>query len=265
MSVGVPLRVGFIGLGAIGQAVVRLTQARGAADLVFVAALVRDAQRTRTDADVPVVTDLASLLAARPDVVVEVGGHQALASHGATVLAAGVDLYMAGIGALADPVVEAAIRNAAAAGGSHAIVLSGAIGGLDALAAAAIGGLDRVAVTTRKPAATLVSPAELAALDGPREIFAGTAREAALRFPESVNIAAAVALAGMGFDATQVRILADPGVDRNRHEVVAEGVFGTLRVEIANIPSADNPRSARLVAMSVVHALRSRGAGLRVG
>ena len=78
-------------------------------------------------------------------------------------------------------------------------------------------------------------------------------------------MAAAVSLAGIGLDRTEVCVIADPNVERNRHEVVAEGDFGELRFEIGNIPSDDNPRTGRLVAMSVLHALRRRDARLVVG
>ena len=96
-------------------------------------------------------------------------------------------------------------------------------------------------------------------------LFSGSAREGVLRFPESVNVAAAVSLAGIGFDKTQLCVIADPSIDRNRHEVVADGVFGHLRFEIANIPSDANPKTGRLVAMSVVHALRKRVSQLVIG
>jgi aspartate dehydrogenase len=159
---------------------------------------------------------------------------------------------------LADPQYEEQFRAAAAASPAQARVVSGAIGALDALAAAAIGGLASVTHTTRKPATTLLGAAEAATLDGSREIFRGPAREGALLFPESVNVAAAVSLAGIGLDRTVLCVLADPTIDRNRHEVVAEGEFGQLRFEIENIPSRDNARSARLVAMSIVRQLLNR-------
>jgi aspartate dehydrogenase len=98
-----------------------------------------------------------------------------------------------------------------------------------------------------------------------REVFRGNAREGALRFPESINVAAAVSLAGIGLDRTEVRVLADPAVTRNHHEVVAEGPFGALRFEIANIPSEANPKTGRLVALSIVQALLRRRAALVVG
>src|SRR5207302_4936814 len=133
--------------------------------------------------------------------------------------------------------VEEAILAAASAGGAQVRIASGAIGGLDAIAAAAVGGLDRVTHVTRKPARTLLDPAEAARLEAGREIFRGTAREGALLFPESINVAAAISLAGIGLDRTEVCVIADPSVIRNQHEVTAEGAFGRLRFEIQNIPT----------------------------
>ena len=185
--------------------------------------------------------------------MVELAGHAALRCYGPPILRAGVDLMLVSVGALAEPSVEQAIVEAACAGRSRAIVVSGAIGGLDAIAAASVGGLTRVTHTTRKPARALLSTSEAAELREPRELFRGSAREGALRFPESINVAAAVSLAGIGLDRTEVCVIADPNVDRNLHEVVAQGEFGELRFEIGNIPTDDNPRTGRLVAMSVVH------------
>jgi aspartate dehydrogenase len=144
-------------------------------------------------------------------------------------------------------------------------VASGAIGGLDAIASAAIGVLDRVTHTTRKPARALLDADEAAQLTAPRELFRGTAREGALRFPENINVAAAVSLAGLGLDRTTVCVVADPSLARNTHEVVAEGTFGELRFEIRGIPTEDNPRTGRIVAMSVVHTLRRLNAPLVIG
>jgi aspartate dehydrogenase len=193
------------------------------------------------------------------------GGHAALACHGPTILRGGCDLVMVSVGALADPAVETALVAAAREGGGRAQIASGAIGGLDAIASAAVGGLDRVTHTTRKPAGALLDPAEAAALTEARELFRGSAREGAKRFPDSINVVAAVSLAGIGLDLTEVRVLADPGISRNQHEVVAEGSFGRLRFEIANVPSDENPRTGRIVAMSVLHVLRLRQAQLVVG
>jgi len=258
------MRVGLIGLGAIGRGVLRLLRSDDEVELV--GALVANLDKSRDPGAPAVCGSLAELLDKRPEVIVELAGHAALRCYGPPVLRAGVDLIVISVGALADPGVERAITEAARAGGGRVLVASGAIGALDAIASAAVcGGLKRVTHTTRKPARALLEPAEAALLTEPRELFRGSAREGALRFPESINVAAAVSLAGIGLDRTEVCVIADPTVHRNSHEVVAQGDFGDLRFEIHNIPSDDNPRTGRLVAMSIVHALRRRHARLVVG
>jgi aspartate dehydrogenase len=257
------MRVGLIGLGAIGQGLLRALRPEDRVELV--GALVRDASKPRPAGAPPVVTSVGELLGLRPELVLEMGGHEALACHGPAVLRGGVDLLIVSVGALAEPCVEQALLEAARTGGGQLRILSGAIGALDAIASASVGGLDRVTHTTRKPARTLLEASEAAELDGPREIFRGTAREGALKFPESINVAAAVSFAGLGLDRTEVCVIADPNVTRNQHEVVAEGTFGRLRFEIQNVPTDENPRTGRLVAMSIVHALRARRAPLSVG
>jgi aspartate dehydrogenase len=257
------MRVGLIGLGTIARGVLDLLQP--ADRIAIVGALVAHPNKPRPGCHVRLCTRIEDLIALKPDVVVEVAGHAALRCHGPTVLRAGIDLLILGVGALAEPDTERAIFEAAQAGNSHAIIVSGGIGGLDAIASASAGHLSRVTHFTRKPARALLPTEEANALREPRQLFAGSAREGALRFPESINVAAAVSLAGIGLDRTEVRVIADPALDRNRHEVVAEGDFGRLRFEIENVPSADNPRTGRLVAMSVIQALRRRQARLIIG
>jgi aspartate dehydrogenase len=257
------MRVGLIGFGAIARRLMCLLQPEE--DIRLVGAVVRDLGKPRAAPMVPTFGALQDLLALRPDVVVEAGGHQALRAHGPSVLRAGIDLLVVSVGALADAAFETELVEAARAGGSHAVVASGAIGALDALASAAVGGVTRVTHTTRKPARSLLPAEEALALTGPRELFRGPAREGVLRFPESVNVAAAVSLAGIGLDRTELCVIADPALDRNTHEVVAEGVFGELRFYIRNVPTAENPRTGELVAMSVLHCLRRRNAALVMG
>lgn len=258
-----PVRVGLIGLGAIGAGVVK--RAAEYDDIELVGALVQDPTKPRPAGGPPVFANLAELLEQGPEVIVEVAGHEALRAHGPDVLRAGCDLYFVAVGALADPETERELLDAARQSGCQAKIISGAIGALDAIAGAAIGELRSVTHTTRKPAATLLPPEEAEALTEPKELFNGTAREGALLFPESVNVAAAVSFAGLGLDRTTLRVLADPEIERNRHEVEAEGEFGELRFEIMNVPSPDNPKTGSLVAMSIIHQLRPRRAGLVVG
>ena len=124
--------------------------------------------------------------------------------------------------------------------------------------AAKVGTLRNVTYVGRKPPSGWKgSPAE-AKLDlddlspGEHVHFDGTARDAATQYPKNANVAAAVALAGVGFDDTRVLLIADPALDENVHEVRAAGDFGQFSFEIRGNALPDNPRSSALAAMSVV-------------
>ena len=258
-----PLRVGFIGLGTIGQGVVHLLDERGIDRIEIVGALVRDPSRPRS-VDTPLFATLDQLLALKPDVVVEIAGHDGLREHGPATLRAGFNLIAVSVGVLAHDEVHQALLDAAEEGGTRMKVASGAIGALDAIAAARLGGLERVTHTVRKPPSTLLGP-DAAPLSAPQTVFSGFAREAAIKFPESVNVTAAVSLAGLGLDRTQVEIIADPGVTRNQHEITADGAFGQLRFEVRGIPTDENPRTGRLVAMSILSTLLEERTPIYVG
>lgn len=163
-----------------------------------------------------------------------------------------------------DPVLLDELRDAARKSGARVRVASGAIAGLDALAAASLGGLTSVTHTVRKPARTLLGP-EAEGLSEPRELYDGPARAGVLRFPESTNVVAAVSLAGVGPDRTRLRVVADPAATRNQHTVEAEGAFGWLRIDVQNLASDENRRTSRLAAMSAFRALVERSELVRIG
>ena len=253
-----PLRVALIGHGAIGKGVARLA-ARHARELEIVGILTR----TGSTADGHAAS-LDELLASNPEVVVEAAGHAAFRACVPTVLRRGFDALSVSVGALADADLEAEVRAAAEEGGSRLRVASGALGGLDAISAASLGEITRVTHTTRKPARSLLGD-EADGLTEPRELYSGPAREAARLFPESIHVAAAVSLAGIGFDRTEVRVVADPAIDRNSHQVDVAGEFGDLRFEIRNVPTEENPRTGKLTAMSVVSCLLQTRRAIAIG
>jgi aspartate dehydrogenase len=143
--------------------------------------------------------------------------------------------------------------------------------GLDAVRAAAEGDIRSVKMVTRKPPAGLDGAPYLVAngisvtgLNAPKRVFAGSAREGARGFPANVNVAAALSLAGIGPDRTQLEIWADPTIDRNTHRIEVDADVARFSMTIEGIPSA-NPRTGRIVAPSVVAALRGLVATLKVG
>jgi aspartate dehydrogenase len=106
---------------------------------------------------------------------------------------------------------------------------------------------------------------DVTGLAEPRRVFSGTAREAARGFPANVNVAAALALAGIGPDRTTIEIWADPTVTRNIHRIEVEAAAARLSMQIENVPSDDNPRTGRLTALSVIAALKKLVSPLAIG
>jgi len=259
---GAGIDIGLIGFGAIGQRIHAVLRKRGGPARVA-AVLLREGSASRAAAEaagLPVFVQPAAFVAASPGIVVECAGQPALAEHAPAVLAHGRDLIVASIGALADPAVEAALRDGAAKGGGRVHLPAGAVGGIDALAAMRLAGLHRVVYRSRKPpAAWKGSPAERCLdLDGLREaavFYRGSAREAARDYPKNANVAATVALAGLGFDRTDVQLAADPGVSENIHEVEAEGPSGRIAIRLEGRPDPDNPKTSALTALSLARAV----------
>lgn len=191
------------------------------------------------------------------DLAVDCAGHPALRQHGEAVLSRGIDLVTVSSGALADAELYDRLAAAAQRGGSQLRVVSGAIGALDALSAGSVGALQQVTYRGRKPprgwrGSPADSKLDLDTLSEATVHFAGSARNAALEYPKNANVAASVALAGIGFDDTIVELIADPGISHNVHEIVAEGEFGCFEFRIEGESLPDNPRSSALTAMSVV-------------
>lgn len=263
------VRLGVIGYGAIGREVVDAWRRGDLGPRIELAAVL--VRRPREgEGDVPVTSDPERFLAARPDAVLECAGHEAVRAHGVHCLEAGADLVLTSIGALTDDALGEQLRRAAEAAGRRLILASAGIGALDILAGAAVGGLDRVTMTVKKdPSAWYGTEAEalcdLGALGEPLVLFDGPVREGARRFPQNVNIAAATALAGIGLDRTRLRIIADPTITTHMVEIEAEGAFGRFQFTEDVVPTADNPKTGRLVAMAVIKTVRQLASPVVIG
>ena len=260
------LKVGIIGYGAIAQFVAKALPGINAHLELVIARQGRfDAARSALGGDIKIVERLGN---ERPDVVVDCAGHGGLQQNGADILRAGVPLITVSIGALADPALHDELTNAARAGGTKLRLSTGAIGSLDAIASARFGNLETVTYVGRKPprgwkgsrAEQIVNLDDLG--DQAATHFEGSARDAALLYPKNANVAAAVALAGLGFDDTRVELIADPKVDANIHEIYAKGDFGEMQFTILGKTLPDNTRTSALAAMSVVKMLSNQSASI---
>ena len=208
-------------------------------------------------------TDLAELLAESPEAIVECAGHSAVRQYGEAVLGGGCDFVVISIGALADDALRTTLLSTAKRHGARLVLPAGAVGGLDALGAARLSNLQTVTYTGRKPpAAWRGTPAEhlldLGALSAPAIFFEGTARQAAIDYPQNANVAAAVALAGLGFDATRVRLIADPKAARNVHEISVRAVCGNFDLQLEGRPSPLNPKTSLMAGFSLAREILNR-------
>ena len=265
------VRVGIAGLGAIGRAVARRLAAGDLPGLTLAAVASGDRAKARAWLDAAGIDRPVVALDAFPDhadLVLECAPASVLDAICRPMLTAGRRVMVLSCGALLPrPELIALAR----AHGGQIIVPTGALLGLDAVTAAAEGTISSVRMTTRKPPRGLVGAPYLArhgiAVEGvtePLKVFSGTAREAAEGFPANVNVAAALALAGLGPDRTTIEIWADPGVTRNCHTIEVEADSARFSMTIENVPS-ENPKTGRITALSALAALRKLGAPLRIG
>lgn len=265
------LKVGIGSLGTVGYAVAKRLD-EGIDGLTLVAVSARDEPRARERVSafrqsvevVPLET-----LAAQCDVIVECAPAEVFTRIAEPAIRAGRVFIPISVGALLShwTLVEAARQS-----GARIIVPSGALLGLDAVRAAAEGEIQSVRMVTRKPPRGLEGAPHLvnngidvSNLDTPLLVFKGNARNGAAGFPANVNVAAALGLAGIGPERTELEIWADPTVTTNTHHITVESDSAYFELMINNVPTEENPRTGRLVSKSVVATLRRLTAPLTVG
>lgn len=264
------LTVAIAGLGAIGLELARRLD-EGIEGLTLIAVSARDLDRARiTAADfrhVPKVVDLAGLAIA--DIVVEAAPASIFDAVAVPAIEAGRIFVPSSVGAL---LTRMHLIDRARATGARIVVPTGALLGLDAVRACAEGEVSSVTIETRKAPRGLVGAPYLALHDidvlgitTPTIVFEGNALDAAAGFPANVNVAAALALAGIGPQRTMVRIWCDPGVDRNIHTIKVEAAAARLTMTVENVPSQSNPRTGKLTPLSVLACLRGLTSTLKIG
>lgn len=264
-------RVGIGGLGTVGRVVARRID-EGLADLELAAVSARRPQRARELLDglgsTARIVTLAEL-AEHCDVVVEAAPAAVFRELATPVLNRGKKLVVLSSGALLDAwdLVDLARER-----GAEILLPTGALLGLDAVLAAAEGEIHELGMITRKPVRSLQDAPfvqergiSLEGTQEPVQLFEGPVREAIRGFPANLNVAVALSLAGVGPDQTRLQVWAEPALERIVHHIHVRADSAVLDFTIENVPSAENPRTSRIVALSVVAALRKLVNPLKVG
>jgi len=265
------LTVGIAGLGAIGLHLARALD-QGVEGLSLHSVAARDHAKAEANlADFrtkPAIVGLADL--AEADIVVEAAPASVFETVATAAIARGRFFVPSSVGALLPRMhlVEEARKT-----GARIVVPTGALLGLDAVRAAAEGEVSSITIETRKPPRGLVGAPYLeqhgidvlAVKDEKKLVFKGNAFDAAQGFPANVNVAAALALAGIGPQRTTIEIWADPHVTRNTHTIRVEAAAARLTMMIENVPSEENPRTGKITPLSILACLRGLTSTLKVG
>lgn len=270
------MRVGILGGGVIARLLLEhaCRGEMGAAEIVAIAGR-NKASRGKPLArefGLPYVIGADALVAASPEVVIEAASHEAVREHAETLLSNRISVVVLSAGALCDDALRARLERAAAKHGALLYVPSGGIGGLDALKAACAAGVDEVSIAVTKPPGAWKGipfveklKIDLDRLEGPVTLFEGTAREGVPHFPANVNIAAVLSLAGVGFDRTRLKVVADPALRFNTHLITIKGRTGSIDMRFESVPSPENPKTAMLACYSALAAFRQFNSPVRYG
>lgn len=262
-----------IGCGAIGTTIARAVESMQEIQTVYLTdrskecatRLQEKMTKVRYVPDiVPVLTDIR--------LVVEAASQEAARYYAPLALSAGVDVLIMSVGVFQDEEFQTDAFRLSKRKGGKIYLPSGAIGGIDALCAANLEQLDEVTLTTTKPPSAFMKNAYIESkgiiaseLRERTELFSGSAREAVKHFPQNINVAATISLAGIGFEKTRIRIVCDPQVQTNEHHLKAKGTFGELDVVTRNLPSPRNPKTSYLAALSAISAIRKICGNVWVG
>lgn len=266
------MKIGIAGMGAVGLPVAQELDRGGIPGCTLVGFSARNADRAaehNRQLAIPVPHYDLSEIADHCDLVIETLPPALFNDLAVPVLQAGKTLVVLSASQLLgrQDLIDLASKT-----GATIAIPSGAILGLDAIKGVAVGTITSVVIETRKPVAGLIKAPfiaqtnlDLSTLTGPQLILEGSVTEVARVFPANVNVAAAVSLAGIGPDKTRMEVWADPTLERNKHTVRVTSDSSDFTMSIQNLPSAENPATGKITALSVIAYLRQKTAVVQVG
>lgn len=269
-------KIGLLGCGAIGsQIALAIDSGKIPAEITHV----YDFDRKKAESLVarlgkrPIIVDNPHLLSSNNvDLVVEAASQEAVKNHALSIIQNRKDVMIMSVGALLDESVFEILYDACREFKKMIYLPTGAIAGLDAIKSVK-DELDSLTLITTKNPKSLVgakffetNKIDITGIKSPQVIFEGAAKEAVKLFPANINVAALLSLAGLGSQKTMVKIVADPGVDKNIHQIEAQGRFGKISILVENVPDQNNPKTSRLAILSAIECLRQICSGdIRIG
>ena len=240
------MRITIVGCGSIGSKLAKAADDMEEVKRIYLVDIKKDiADKVAAGLKKAIVVDSVEDELYHCDLVIESSTQEAAREIAPRVVSRGVDMMIMSVGSLVDDDYRQALFQKAKEHEAKIFIPTGALCGVDGLSKSLTGvqylidkGID---VNTVKEKTV---------------VYSGPAREAVKIFPKNINVAATVALLGIGFDRTQVKIVLDPMATSNSHELDVEGNFGRFVSHTYNVPSPDNPKTSYLAALSAIAALK---------
>lgn len=196
------------------------------------------------------------------NLVIEAASVKAAQTYIGTSLKHGKDIMMMSVGAFSDPEFYETIIRLLSESDNNVFLPSGAIGGADIIRSVK-NYIDEVTIVTTKSNKSLKGAPyffhkdiDIDSIKEKQVIFDGNAIDAIKEFPSNVNISALISLAGIGFEQTRVKIVVDPKIKNNQHEILVKWKFGSFQIKVDNMPSPANPKTSYLASLSALECLR---------
>lgn len=255
------MNIGIIGCGSIAKTLVNF-QLEGKMDVnlaYFYDMNMEDAEKLASQVNAEAIGSVDELIE-KSDLILESASQGAVRSVISQVLENGVDVVIMSVGALMDEDFRNKLEKTASDNNARIYLPTGAITGIDTVKAARMGEITDVSLTTRKPPVSLGIT-----LDGDEEkvLFEGKASEAVEAFPKNINVSSTLSLAsGINVD---VKIIADPKIKNNTHEIYLKGSFGELTTITSNVSSPENPKTSMLAAFSAASLLNKLSKTIQIG
>lgn len=267
-------KVGIIGFGTIGYQIARSIES-GYLSLARLSFIV-DLSSERLEVAKKLFTNEKPTMFSDPDllfdsesykstqIIVESASGAAVRQYAKQILSDGKYLIIFSVGELVDDTLLKELESEAARHTGVIHIPTGAIAGIDAIRSAR-NNLHEITITTTKnpkslagaPYFDIFEDIHLQELRHRTVLYDGDVRTAVRLFPSNVNVFAALALATGNIAKIKVKIVADPNIKVNRHEIDVRGDFGVLQIVASNMPHPENPRTSTLAVLSAVETVRS--------
>jgi aspartate dehydrogenase len=267
-------RIGIVGCGAIGSSLAKYIARDFSGKAKLVALYDIDNLKScslsrRISKNIIAVSSLKSLIV-KSDLVIEAASAKSSFDIARIALSAKKNIMVMSVGGIVNSFDS--LRKLAVKNNCRIYIPSGAISGIDALKAAGISKISKVILTTTKNPRAFRGVKYVAdkgvKLDKIRKdlvLFSGKASEAVKYFPQNINVAAVLSLAGIGIKKTQVRVIASPFVTKNIHEIKIESSAANITTRTENVLHPDNPKTSYLAVLAAVATLKQTLEPAKVG